>query len=299
MKFILTAIILNFFVIQGKPIILTENNVTKLILEEITGLKAEVDVVELANSDKPGLKSSDIFKINAANLFVFLSDEPLSDFLNISDNKTFHFYDFLSDSQIVNIDYGEVFDLYIDSLTFNIQDSIKLDSLNNYFYGDTVGNHHFYLDPLLVSEILPDIEKALSNNLPELSPFFKQNIIRFQKRLELLNKQISKELSSLRGMPVYSETPFLQYYIKRYNLQYAASLKTSFDFDSTYSKFILKDMNKIGINTIFLIDNLNNESFESINTKHIDAYANKSKYESYSDFMLKITRDIKNSLLFY
>lgn len=296
---IIIALLLITFSAKAKPLILTSNNAVKLIISELTGAKAETDVIYILPDSAPKLKSSDIFKLNAASCFIYLSDKYEKSIKNIQVNNKIALFDMLPDSNKIINSYGRTFDLFIDSLTYTVTDTVKKDSLTSYYYSDSTFNTFFYLDPLTLNKLIPVLTSKLKAVLPQLSATIENNSFRFSKRLELLHKQISKELENVKGMPVYSDFPFLNYYIKRYNLSFAASLQTNQELGKKYTEFILKDMDILGINAIFVIPELNKNSYENMQIKEIDAFAKSKNYTGYSDFMIDITRQIKSALMFY
>jgi ABC-type Zn uptake system ZnuABC Zn-binding protein ZnuA len=285
--------------VNAKPLILTTNPVIKLITQEITASQAEIEIIKILPGQIMELEPSDLFKINAAEAIIYLSDSIETGVKNLNVKNIIQLSHILSDSIKLINNYGNLYDLYVDSLTYDITDSITLDSLNSFYYKDSSVNFYFFLDPIAVSNIATGLYEKLSELFPTKKAFFANNTERFKKRLILLDKQIEQHLIKLRGMPVYSQDVFLQYFLFRYNLQNTASIENPLDFGDGYLKFIKNDMEKIGSNVIFVHSDFENQIFENTNIKTIDVFALKQKYSSYADFILSITSEIKNSLLFY
>lgn len=296
MKFlIILLIIING--LNAKPLILSTNQVTDLIISEITGNRIETDFVEIIPGHKSKFSSSDIFRFNAADAIFYLSDSLEKEITSIPIKNKISIFDFIQDSIKLKNNYGKFYDLYVDSLLFTVQDTLVKDSLFAEYYQDSSFNHYYFLNPVIINRILPLISDKLGELFPDLSNYFSANTERFSKRLELLDKQIIHELEKVEGMPVYFEFPFMDYYINQYNLSYAGSLKTPYLFGESYTSGLIYDMEKIGINSLFAVKS--DLKIENVKIIKLDIFATQKEHNSYSEYLLSLTREIKSALLFY
>lgn len=103
------------------------------------------------------------------------------------------------------------------------------------------------MDPLVVKAILPALADTLTAIDPENAAKYKANAKRFADRLDVLNKQVSSELQSVAGKPVFLFHPSIRYLLKRYKLVYAGAIE-EFPGKEPSPKYIAELSNKIKAN---------------------------------------------------
>lgn len=77
---------------------------------------------------------------------------------------------------------------------------------------------HFWLDPNLAKIQVENIKNALIQKRPEQKVFFENNARDYQKKLSLLDQEISQGLTNCRTRKVIASHDAFSYFAKRYNL---------------------------------------------------------------------------------
>jgi ABC-type Zn uptake system ZnuABC Zn-binding protein ZnuA len=83
---------------------------------------------------------------------------------------------------------------------------------------------HFWLDPVAVREILPELNDRLCALDPEGCPVYTANADRFSDRLGALDRRLEGLLRGKKGSVILSH-PSLNYLLKRYGLRHAGSIE--------------------------------------------------------------------------
>ncbi len=100
-----------------------------------------------------------------------------------------------------------------------------------------IANPHIWLDPIAVRDyIIPTILNVLADKYPLLINKYK--IERLRQRLTDMNTRFSADLSVVQSVPFITEETALSYFVRRYHLNLAGSVK--------------RDNRKIGINIRWL-----------------------------------------------
>ncbi len=96
-----------------------------------------------------------------------------------------------------------------------------------------IANPHIWLDPIAVRDyIIPTIYSALKDKYPLLINKYK--VRKLRQRLTDMNKRFGADLSVVQSVPFITEETALSYFVRRYHLNLAGSIK--------------RDNRKIGIN---------------------------------------------------
>jgi len=84
---------------------------------------------------------------------------------------------------------------------------------------------HFWLDPLSVKAILPDLTKRFCDIDPGGKKTYEENADRFSKELSALNDELSRTLAPVKGHAVVLVHPSMRYFLKRYGLKVAGYIE--------------------------------------------------------------------------
>lgn len=84
---------------------------------------------------------------------------------------------------------------------------------------------HFWTDPLTVKAIVPPLIDKLCEQLPDHCPAFETNGSAFIDTLETLDRKLGERLKPLQDRSILLATPFLQYFLHRYDLTLAGVIE--------------------------------------------------------------------------
>ena len=79
---------------------------------------------------------------------------------------------------------------------------------------------HFWMDPLSVQKILPNLVEILCQEFSKNCPLFQENAQKFSKKLDELDKNIRESLKGKKVGPIMTTHDFLNYFCQRYNIEY-------------------------------------------------------------------------------
>jgi len=79
---------------------------------------------------------------------------------------------------------------------------------------------HFWMDPLSVQKILPNLVELLCQEFSKNCSLFKENAQKFSKNLDELDKNIRDSLRNKKVGPIMTTHDFLNYFCQRYNIEY-------------------------------------------------------------------------------
>ncbi len=105
---------------------------------------------------------------------------------------------------------------------------LPVDSLLNIF---TIRNRnvgldpHFWTDPVLVKIMLPQLAAKLCSIDPDGCKIYKANAEEFSVELELIYREINKNLKQVNKRTVILSHPFFQYFLKRFNFKLAGIIE--------------------------------------------------------------------------
>lgn len=111
---------------------------------------------------------------------------------------------------------------------FGSRETVYLSSLmsdDQWLITDGVRNPHFWTDPALIRDIAPAIATALCGEDKKRCTEYRENVARFQVDLDTLNARLSNELRLLSNSVVVSSQPFMDYFLRRYNIKTIGSLE--------------------------------------------------------------------------
>lgn len=80
-------------------------------------------------------------------------------------------------------------------------------------------NPHFWLDPILAKDIANIIYNKISSTDPSNKNHYLENLNKFNKQIDELNKYIIKELSPFKNREIIAYHPSFYYFFKRYNIK--------------------------------------------------------------------------------
>lgn len=112
-----------------------------------------------------------------------------------------------------------------------LPDSLKLSGKMEEPHQDGHHHHHgeydphFWTDPLAVNALLKPLTEHLQKLLPELAPFISQNARQFAGELEMLDREIRRQLGSLRERNLAVSHSFFNYFLNRYHFTIAATIE--------------------------------------------------------------------------
>lgn len=84
---------------------------------------------------------------------------------------------------------------------------------------------HFWLDPLAVAAILPEMTKTICQLAPASCPAVKQRAEQFATALQALNNDLEAEAAPFKSRAFVVYHPFLAYMVKRYQLNLVGSFE--------------------------------------------------------------------------
>ena len=228
---------------QSKPLYVTTIPPVAAILREIVGTKGEVSCL-LSNGASPhtySVQPSDVFKVQSAKAFFYVSDILDGWVSKIPSNNKIMLIDLIPKDNLISFNGQE------HSHSHNSENEAEPNhNLENI-------DPHFWTDPLTVKALLVKLVDTLSVLDPDNAATYKANSGIFEKRLELLDRQVSSALLKLRGKPVFLFHPSFLYLLKRYNLRYAGSIEVSPGKEPTprYIAELSKKIRESGTKAIF------------------------------------------------
>ncbi|MBM2816323.1 MAG: ABC-type metal ion transporter, periplasmic subunit [Ignavibacteria bacterium] len=183
---------------NGKPTIVVTNQPLAGIIKELIGTRCEI--VQLlppgASPHTYSPKASDVIEAQACRALFYVSEELDGWASKLQTPKKIKVIDFLLDS-------------------------------NKLTYSEGVVDPHFWTDPITVKGMLPKLVESLSEVLPDFKSSITANATIFERRLDLLDKQVLQLVDNLKGKSVFLFHPSFNYFLKRYGMFYAGSLEPS------------------------------------------------------------------------
>lgn len=119
---------------------------------------------------------------------------------------------------------------------------------------DCDGNDpHFWLNPLAVKAILPDLCKELSKIYPEYKVDFERNSKKFSAELLALDSAVKSNLSAKSGKSVFTFHPSFNYFLKQYGLTFGGSIEAfpGKEPSPNYIADLTSRINSVGAKVIF------------------------------------------------
>ena len=181
----------------------------KSILQEITGKRAEINVILPPSADPHTfeLTTSDYKKISSSNV-IFYGSKNLDEWI----------------TKVEGVKKVELIKLV------PVEFLRKIIGTNNKDYGT---DPHFWADPLTVKAMIPNLVEELIKLDPKGKDIYKKNADLFTKQLIDLDKKLSSELSSVKNKNVILSHPFYNYFLNRYGIHVVGIVEISPGYQST------------------------------------------------------------------
>ncbi|MEE9449532.1 MAG: metal ABC transporter substrate-binding protein [Ignavibacteriaceae bacterium] len=184
---------------------------------------------------------------------------------------------------------------------------LPVDSLLNIF---TIRNRnvgldpHFWTDPVLVKIMLPQLAAKLCSIDPDGCKIYKANAEEFSVELELIYREINKNLKQVNKRTVILSHPFFQYFLKRFNFKLAGIIEPIPGKEPTPKelKVLIDIVLKNGVKAIFthiqLPDNAAHLLSEStgIKVRTLDPVGGVEGRNSYNEILMYNTSIIFKAL---
>lgn len=283
--------------LQAKPLIITDIKPVEMIVKEITGTHAEVFTLSSNSTDSMRFSSSDLYKLNAAGAFFYISDSLEEQFSTIAHNIKISLFGMLPEPQKLMKDFGSYPAFFADSITKNMEDTTKKDSIKALFQPDSSYDYYFWTDPVSVKKIIPALTDTLAGLFPDHAGSFNRNAARFEKRLDLLDRQIYVIMDDVRGRPFFQTVPKFNYFAVQYDLALGGCFMPKTALPGNYIQNFTKNIINSKTNCVFFFDEkLFNDD---LNFFRIELYAGSGKTKTYADYILSNAKIIARSLMFY
>jgi len=244
----------------SKPIYVATSHPIGEIIKQVVGNRAKVEVLvqpgESPHTFSP--KPSDAYKINSAKA-IFYAAEILDGWAaKLEGGTKIEIIQFVSDDMLLTFD-----DMHKHEHEENIDHS---DHNHNHDHSHGVIDPHFWMDPIVVKEILNKLVDTLSAIDPDNAVTYRNNAGIFEKRLDLLARQVGNLLDEVRGRPVFLFHPSLRYLLARYDLVYAGAIETSPGKEPSpkYIEQLVRKIKESGAKAIFTEPQLPREPAEII-----------------------------------
>ncbi|NLO19041.1 MAG: zinc ABC transporter substrate-binding protein [Ignavibacteria bacterium] len=274
---------------QNNPIYVTTNFPSQFILEHIVGTKGKV-----INIVPPGAsphtyypKPTDISRVQIAKCLFYVSPHLDSWAEKLPAKSFIRLIDFVPKENI---------------LYFNENHSTSENDKHEHHHGDV--DPHFWTDPLTVKAMLPKLVDTLSALDPENSSSYQINAAAFEKRLDLLHRQVEVLLKDIAGENVFLFHPSFLYMLKRYNLNYAGAIELSPGKEASprYLANLIEKIKQSGAKAIFSEPQLPDKPAKAIseaaqlNIYTLDPNGGVEGRNSYWDLILYNARILKQAL---
>ncbi len=227
---------------SSKKLFVTSSHPVYSILSEIIGNKAELYrlVPPGASPHTYSPKPSDLMKVEVADAIFYTNEMLDSWIIDFEEKQTIALFDFIPQENIGFFEHHSHEDHDHSSDAHNHEHDHSDDHGHNHNHehdhsgeaeqeqaeqDSLVPDPHFWMSPNTVSKILPAIVDTLSKLDPDNAAYYASNADRFAKRLDLLDKQISKALSPHKGKKVFLFHPSILYLLRDYKLLYGGSLE--------------------------------------------------------------------------
>lgn len=200
----------------------------KLILQEITGKAVNIDVVvpfgadpfDVAGFNQNYLRGSEI-----ADAFVYISDEFEPWAKNVKAKKKIVLFDFVPTEMMIDKDGNLAFtDKVLEKLNEAItkNSNMKMSKPRSSVIQKALKGKklcpYFWHDPLIIQAMLPEINTALTEVMPDQAGNFTQNTNRFSSRVTGVNIELREILKVAKYQSFCQLTPAFNYFAAQYKL---------------------------------------------------------------------------------
>lgn len=278
--------------VENEGLVVVANKPLELIIKELVGDRIEIHCITKP-SDSPHTfspKPSDIHKMQTGKLFFYVNknldswvnEELRSDIIGLA-----HF-------------------LSIDSKIYFGQPCCesKNEPKPSGDCGEGFVDPHFWLNPILVKEIVPIISTKLEEAFPKHKEFINNNKDRFIKELDKLDETIKNEMAGLSGVAVLAFHQSYEYYIKQYGLMSAGAIEVAPGKEITpqYVQELKDRIEKFRIKNIFIEPQLSAKSANSlaelanVEVQVLDPLGGTKETSTYRDLLLFNTLQLKKYL---
>lgn len=278
--------------VESEGFIVVANKPLELIVKELVGDRIDLHCITKP-SDSPHTfnpKPSDIHKMQTGKLFFYVNknldswvnEEMRNDMIELS-----HFLP--NDSKI-----------YFGQPCCESKDKPKPTG----DCGEGFVDPHFWLNPMLVKEIVPTICTKLEDAFPMHKEYIVKNRDRFIKELDKLDETIKSEMAELKGAALLAFHLSYEYYIAQYGLVSAGAIEESPGKEITpqYMKELKEVIEKYGIENIFTEPQLSEKSAKNlaelakVQIQVLDPLGGTEKTKTYNDLLLYNTLQLKKYL---
>ncbi|MFL1780969.1 Zinc ABC transporter substrate-binding protein [Candidatus Hepatincolaceae symbiont of Richtersius coronifer] len=247
-----------------------------------------------------------ISKIKSADILFVVSKNLESGIVKIAQDNKIH---------LIVLEDSEKLVLYpFNNESFNKPQKLNSPNHNNHSHNhnDNPLDYHYWLDPHNAKILLSNIAKHLSTLDPTNAPLYNKNLVFYQEKLDALDKDIKKILDFNNKNSAFKALFYhnaWQYYVKRYNISFYATIATEDDHHHLDTSLSTRDILQLTdyvknnkINCIFTEKQFEDKVLtkfaqkNQILTATLDPLGYKDAHpeDIYFDVMKKNTQIIKN-----
>jgi zinc transport system substrate-binding protein len=163
---------------------------------------------------------------------------------------------------------------------------------------------HFWMDPLTVDALLPNLSKQLCEWDPKNCDGIKNRIREFSKRLQILHQEVTSLMKDVQGRAFLSSHDGFGYFVRRYQLDYLEPIEPLPGKEPSPKdlKRLLDAVKKKNVKTIFGELQLPLAPVQSlaeaakIRVEVLDQYGASAQIQSYADLLLDNAKKIRTGL---
>lgn len=237
----------------SKPLYIASTQPVGEIIKEIAGTKCEVAVLTQPG-DSPHTytpKPSDIQKAQSAKAVFYVSENLDAWAMKLENKNRICLMNLLPKDNYVY---------------FEGEHSCTAEEHSGHHHEAGAVDPHFWTDPLTVKALIPAIVDTLCKIDPNNAQSYRNNAQAFEKRLDLLNRQVESILADKKGKTLFLFHPSFLYFAKRYGLNYGGSIELSPGKEPTanYLAGLVKKIQECGARSIFSEPQLPESSAKSL-----------------------------------
>jgi ABC-type Zn uptake system ZnuABC Zn-binding protein ZnuA len=200
----------------------------KLILQEITGKYADIDVIVPFGEnpfDSTKFNQDYLRGTRIADAFIYISDDFEPWAKNVNAEKKIAIFDFVPPEMMIDIEgnaafTGKVLEKLVEAIGKN--EKMKMSKPRNSVIQKSLKGKklcpYFWHDPLVVQAILPELNNALTEIMPMRAGNFAQNANRFSARVNGVDIELRNALEPIKYNSFAQVSPILNYFTARYKL---------------------------------------------------------------------------------
>jgi len=133
---------------------------------------------------------------------------------------------------------------------------------------EPAGDPHIWQNPMNAKLMVANVEQALAAADPDDASFFKSNLDAYNAKLDALDSDIARQVSSLANKKLVTNHDAFAYYVARYRLEFIGSIIPSFDTSAELSAKDITDLvakiKATGVKAIFSESSLPPKTAETI-----------------------------------